>query len=77
MGGYGSKFHVNVLETFYLYRMVRANLGNLLFRAWISVMKQVSDLLDLFEHPLGVPESFLNPNVTPACPCHLRPCRTN
>jgi hypothetical protein len=31
-------------------------------------MKQGSDLLDLFEHPLGVPESFLNPNATPAVP---------
>ena len=31
-------------------------------------MKQGSDLLDLFEHPLGVRESFLNPNATPAVP---------
>src|SRR6185312_4159672 len=31
-------------------------------------MKQGSDLLDLFEHPLGVPERFLNPNATPAVP---------
>jgi serralysin len=30
-------------------------------------MKQ-SDLLELFEHPLGVPESFLNPNAAPAVP---------
>jgi hypothetical protein len=31
-------------------------------------MKQGSDLLDLFEHPLGVPDNFLNPNATPAVP---------
>jgi hypothetical protein len=31
-------------------------------------MKQGSDLLDLFEQPLGVPDNFLNPMATPAVP---------